>query len=359
MTTCEARLAAAAWLREELPRFPEAVGAVLAGSIRTRAPELPHPPGSDVDIFLFVDADVPSDIREPRGRYAPRKLAFHGVVLEPSFHEARRIADPEVVAGDMYLAPILTEPGILFDPQGRVEALASALAPQVFRRRHALRRVEQALALATPGEPYASVPVGPGLGAACWRNAAHAFGIMWCAGAVLAAALAYPTTRRSLVVAREILRSIDREELANELLRLLGSLAVSRAEAETLAAEAERSYDVAVTVRQTPVALEWNVSPDARDLERAAVREMVDAGRHREALCQLLLVRTVAQGIIENDGDEEARASSRVGYGRLLHALGLGSDEALATRGRAVRAFMPVLRETCEVLLTRSPGLED
>ena len=28
----------------------------------------------------------------PRGRFAPRKLAFRGVVLEPSFHEARRIA---------------------------------------------------------------------------------------------------------------------------------------------------------------------------------------------------------------------------------------------------------------------------
>jgi hypothetical protein len=35
-------------------------------------------------------------------------LAFHGVVLEPSFHEARRIADPEAVLGDMELAPLFS-----------------------------------------------------------------------------------------------------------------------------------------------------------------------------------------------------------------------------------------------------------
>jgi len=359
ITTREAGLAAEAWMREEAGRHPELVGAILAGSIRTRDPEEPHPPSSDVDLFIYVDAEVPSEILEPHGRFAPRKLAFRGVVLEPSFHEAQRIADPEAVLGDMHLAPAFTGPHILLDRYGRLEALAAAVKPEVLRRRHAKRRLAQALGPATPTGPPASIPDIPALRAPCWRNVGHCFGVMGCAFATLVAGLRYPTIRRSFVVAREVLRAAGQEDLADALLRLLGSFALSRAEAETLTAEAERTYDVAVEVRRTPVVMDWNVSHDTRELERAAVRELIAAGHHREAMFQLLLVRTVAQGIIENDGDEEARASARIGYRRLLAALGIDGDEPLHARGQALRAFMPALREGCEALLARAPGLHD
>jgi hypothetical protein len=359
ITTREARFAAEAWLREEAGRHPELVGAILAGSTRTRAPAEPHPPSSDVDLFIYVDAEVPSEILEPHGRFAPRKLAFRGVVLEPSFHEARRIADPEAVLGDMHLAPAFTEPHILLDPYGRLEALAAAVKPEVFRRRHAQRRLAQALGPGTLPGPRVSIPDIPALRAPCWRNVGHCFGVARCAFATLVASLRYPTIRRSFVVAREVLCAAGREDLANELLSLLGSFALTRSEVEALAAEAERTYDVAVEVRRTPVVMDWNVSRDAQELERAAVRELIDAGHHREALFQLLLVRTAAQGIIENDGGEEVRASSRIGYRRLLAALGIDGDEPLQARGQALQAFMPALREGCEALLARAPGLLD
>src|SRR6516225_428097 len=150
ITTREARLAAETWMREEAARHPELVGAILAGSTCVRDPEAPHPPSSDVDVFIFVDAEVPSEILEPHGRFAPRKLLFRGVVLEPSFHEARRIADPEAVLGDMHLAPLFREAGILLDPYGRLESLAAAVKPEFFERRHAQRRLAQALGPATP-----------------------------------------------------------------------------------------------------------------------------------------------------------------------------------------------------------------
>lgn len=250
ITTGEARFAAEAWIREAAGQHPELVGAILAGSTRARDPEEPHPPSSDVDLFIYVDAEVPSEIFEPRGRFAPRKLAFRGVVLEPSFHEARRISDPEAVLGDMHLAPVFTEPCILLDPFGRLATLAAAVKPEVLRRRHAQRRLAQALELATPTGSPASVPPIPALGAPCWRNAAYAIGVMRCAFATLVAGLRYPTIRRSFVVAREVFHAAGREDLADELLRLLGSYALSRAEVEVLAVEAERAYDVAVEVRR-------------------------------------------------------------------------------------------------------------
>ncbi len=61
ITTREARLAAEAWMREQAGRYPELVGAILAGSTRTRDPDEPHPPSSDVDLFIYVDAEVPSE----------------------------------------------------------------------------------------------------------------------------------------------------------------------------------------------------------------------------------------------------------------------------------------------------------
>lgn len=178
ITTGEARRAAEEWLHSETAKYAEFVGAILAGSTRRRDPAEPHPPGSDVDLFLYVEAEVPSDILEPRGRFAPRKLAFHGVVLEPSFHNARELANPETVLGDTHLAPLFTAPCILLDPSGRLAALAAAVTPDFLRRRHAQRRLTQALEAATPTSSPFAVPDTPALRAPCWRNVAYRFGLL-------------------------------------------------------------------------------------------------------------------------------------------------------------------------------------
>jgi hypothetical protein len=259
----------------------------------------------------------------------------------------------------MHLAPLFTEPQILLDPYGRLATLAAAVKPHIFQRCHAQRRLAQALGPAIPTASPAAIANVAALRASCWRNAGHCFGVARCAFATLVASLRYPTVRRSFVIAREVLCAAGREDLADEILRLLGSFALSRPEVERLADEAERTYDVAVEVRRTPVVMDWNVSREAREQERAAVRELIDAGHHREALFQLLLVRTVAQGIIENDGSEAARRSSRIGYQRLLAALGIDSDEALEARARGLEVFMPTLRQGCEALLAGAPGLLD
>ena len=347
------------WLHATAPQYPELVGAVLAGSARGRDPAEPPPPSSDVDLFLYVEADVPSDIHEPRGRFAPRKLLRHGLVLEPSFHNARALADPETVLGDMHLAPLFTDPCILFDPAGRLETLAAVVTPAFLQRGHARRRLAQALETATPAEAPFAIPDLPALRAPCWRHAAFAFGVMRCALAVLVAGLRYPTVRRSFVVAREVLTAAGQDDLADELLRLLGSFRLSRPEVEALAAETVRTYDIAVAVRHTPVVMDWNISPEARALERAALRELIDTGHPREALFHLLLLRTVVQGIIENDGTASDREVARGGYRQLLSALEIDGDAALAARAQAIRAFMPTLRETCEALLARASGLHD
>lgn len=354
ITTGEARRAAEDWVREHVEAWPELVGVVLTGSTRMREPSAPHPPSSDVDVFVWVDARIPSDILEPRGRYAPTKLRHRGVVLEPSFHDVQRIPDAETILGDMFLAPAFTDPLILLDRAGRLSALAASVTPEVNRRRHVRRRLEQALGQVERVGQRPAPPPLPTL-APCWRNAALVIGVIRAAQPPLVAGLRYPTVRRALVVAREALAEGGREDLADALLRLLGCAALGRAEVEALAAELVQAYDLAVEVRRTPVVMDWNVSQDTRELERAAIGELIEEGHHREAMFQLALVRTGVQGILENDGSDEARAWSRAGYGRLLAALGIADDEAFYARAEAILAFIPELRKGCDEVLARNP----
>ena len=194
--------------------------------------------------------------------------------------------------------------------------------------------------------------------APCWRNAALAIALAHTANVPLVATLHYPTARRVFIAAREVLVAGGREDLADTLLRLLGSADLSRAEVDELVTELERAYDVAVEVRRTPVVADWNVSREVRELERAAVHELLD-GHHREALYQVFLLRTIVQGILENDAGEQVRAWSREGYRRLLAALGLDGDKAFFARAAALQAFVPELWTGCEELLTRTPGVFD
>lgn len=358
ITTGEARGIAEAWLREEAPRVPEFVGAILVGSARARQPDAPHPAASDVDLFLWVDAEVPSDIEHPRGRFAPRKILREGVVLEPSFHDARRLADPDAVVGDAHLAAAFASPLILLDPTGRLAAVAQAVGPEYCRRRHVRRRLAQVLTQLEAISAHPRAPDLPAL-APCWRHVALAIAVMLAAVAPLVAALRLPTVRRSLVAARQALHEVGRDDLADALLRLAGGATLTRAEVEEHVAELWRAYDAAVEARRTPVVMDWNVSRDARALEQAALGELVAEGHHREAAYPLLQLRTAVQGILENDGDEEALAWSRAGYGRLLTALGIGSDEAFHARASALQAFVPDLRLGCEEVLARNPAVLD
>ncbi len=358
ITTGEARRVAEAWLREEAPRVPELVGAILVGSTRARDPEAPHPAASDVDVFLWVDAEVPSDIEHPRGRFAPRKLLRGGVVLEPSFHDARRIADPEAVLGDVHLGAAFADALILLDPTGGLAAVAHAVRPEYRRRRHVQRRLAQALELLEVMSAHPRAPDLPTL-APCWRNAVLALAVMSAAIAPLVAALRFPTVRRSLVVAREVLGEAGREDLADALLRLAGSATLSRAEVEERVAELWSAYDAAVEARRTPVVMDWNVSREARALECAAIGELIAEGHHREAAYPLLQLRTAVQGMLENDGDEQVRAWSRVGYGRLLASLGIEGDEAFDARAKALQAFVLDIRKGCEEILARNTAVLD
>ena len=161
ITTRDAWRAAEDWVRAEAAPIAEFVGALVAGSTRARDPGAPHPVGSDVDVWVVVDAPVPDFMHDPRHRFAVRKFRRGEVILERGFKPWGALADAEVVLGDPHLAPNLAAPVILADPSGRLARLAAAVGTAFPRRSHALRRVDAKLANAERFCGYAASGATP------------------------------------------------------------------------------------------------------------------------------------------------------------------------------------------------------
>lgn len=360
-TTRDARLAAADWVREEAAPIPEFVGALVAGSARVRAPEEPHPPTSDVDVWVVVDAAVLDPVVAPEHRFAVRKLHYRGVILERAFFSWETVADPTHVLGDPYLAPNLAAPVLLADPTGRLQRLAEAVRAEFPRRAHVRRRVEAALGVAAQFWEYAlSGATPPAFHPLVSRPAGLLVGLARAAAAPPVAALAQPTTRRAFVLAGEILRQHGRPELAEALLSALGSVGLAVPEVERALAELEQAYDAAVEVRRTIFGLDYNVSREGRDLAIGGVRE-VAADHPREAMYPLTFLRSLVQNVLEHDASAEVRDRFREGFVQLLSSLGLDTDARRAARVARIREeLLPELRAGCEEILSGTPGiLED
>jgi hypothetical protein len=360
VTTADARRAAADWVQAEAAPIPEFVGALIAGSTRARAPGAPHPEGSDVDVWVVVDAPVPDFMHDPRHRFAVRKFRHGEVVLERGFKPWDALADPERVLGDPHLAPNLAAPAIVADPGGRLARLAAAVGPAFPQRSHALRRVDAKLANAERFCGFAaSGATPPGFDPFVVGTALRLVAAGEAAGAVAVAALRQPSPRHAFVHAGALLAQRGRGELAEELLGALGSANLGPADVAAALDELAGAWDAAVEVRRTVFGMDYELSRDARRFALGGVRELVDAGHPREAMYRLAFLRSLAQNALEHDAGAGDRARFRARYLALLSSMGLDTDARREERVEAIRALLPRLRAACEDVLAGTPGVVD
>lgn len=359
LTARQARRVAESWVREEAERVPGFAGALLAGSSLRREPDDPHPPGSDVDVWVVIDGPVPDPFLAPAHPLALHKSVVHGVVLDRMFLPWKRLEDPAAVLSDMFLAPVLAAGAILSDPSGRLSHLGAAVAAEHRRRAWVRSRLdgvrERVLALCHAIEEQPPLPV---YDLRCWRIASLLMASTTAAAVPAVAALRDVTIRRGLVVAREILAGAGRMDLADSLLQTLGSAALGRAEVERLVAETERAYDAAVAVHRKRFALDCYVGRDLREYALGGIRELL--GRHhREAMYFAAFVRAGAQNILENDGAGAERTRFREGFLGMLAALGIEGERPWAARAAAIQQLLPRLRDAADVILERNPVAQE
>ncbi|NUR83830.1 MAG: hypothetical protein HOY71_07055, partial [Nonomuraea sp.] len=170
---------------------------------------------------------------------------------------------------DNNLAAGLRTETILADPSGRLARLQAEVGrryaePEWVRRRCA--EVERRIRDGLPG--------------------ADAMGRLFLTGVtthvLLTAALRNPTVRTRYVAVRALLAERGLLDVHEELLGLLGSAGMSRAEVEDELAVMTAEFDRAASVEGVPYAFASDISARARPIAVDATRELIGRGLHRE-----------------------------------------------------------------------------
>lgn len=340
----DARTVARRWVEEEASSRPGFFGAYLAGSITALPDDATLPDASDVDIKVVLDLpDVAAD---------PQKHLYRGVVLDVSWEPVEEIRSPQAVLGSYFAASHFTHPCIISDPTGHLAAIQAAVQREFARRdwvlaraEHARRTLEEGLTRLDPSAPLPDQVMG-------WL-----FSIVFTPPMVLVADLRNPTHRRGLATLGQVLTRYGHPELHERVLGIVGSVAMTRTQVETLVAACAEAFDVAQAVRATPFPLASNISDFARPIAIGGAEELIAGDCHREALPWIIFVHTMCQRILQNDAPEEVRNHFTPGYERLLATLGVPTGDDLAERTEQLRQLVPDLWHVAEEIIDTNPTI--
>ncbi len=336
VTKRELTESAADWVETVGRRLPHFIGALLHGSILERSDDEPLSPFSDVDLIVLLD-----DAGPPA---KPGKLRYRGALLDVTYLSWTSVQEPERVLAHYHLAPSFARPEILSDPTGQLERLHRAVAPAYTDRHWVWKRVlharenalEKLKTLEKPAPIYDRVMA--------WAFAA---GIL--CHIILVAALQNPTVRKRYAAVKRVLEAHGRQDVYQELLRLLGCHAISPGQVARHLDRMAAAFDVAQGVAKTPLPFSADISPLARPVSVDGSREMIERGEHREAVFWIVATYCRCLKILEADAPAELE-NHLGGFHELLSHLGVDGPQKLERRAAAVKEALPRMMEVAEIL---------
>ncbi|MBN1867041.1 hypothetical protein JW916_07080 [Candidatus Sumerlaeota bacterium] len=320
MKVREAKQAACKWIEENAASYPGYKGAIIAGSANAMDPEAEWPATSDVDLWLMVE--------NPKATPRQKKILFEGVIVEAVPTRLAHFDDPEEVLGDPYKAHHFAVNNILSDPTGILSDVQKAVGPKFAEPKWVLERLRGANGSAR--HKLTKVAEDPQVG----RMMDFVLGIRNTAAQCPLAKLRSPTFRKCLVVAREILNSMGREDLYDELLDVLGTRHFSRSDAEALRDATMPMFDRAVAVLKTPFWPDFEFAECVRPIAIGGITELIESGFHRESVWFALFIQTASMKAIKNDAPEDEKARFADQFMETLSAIGLTTPDDLAPRAR-------------------------
>ncbi|GAB2890300.1 hypothetical protein [Streptomyces mayteni] len=333
MRVSEARAAARDWIGRHGSRTPGFRGAYLSGSTVDLPATAEVPAGSDTDVMLVVDA---AELPEK-----PGKFLHHGALLEVTVVPWEQLRSPEHVLASYHLATPFRTDTVIADPTGDLgrlrERVAAGFAEPhwVARRRAEARgRVERGLRGLDPDRPWPALVIG-------WL-----FPTGVTTHVLLVAALRNPTVRLRYVATRDLLAEHGTPHRHEELLRLLGSHALTAERAEhhlrALAATFDAAAAVAGTAR-TQFPFRTDLTPAARPIAIDGSLAAIRAGRHREIAFWLAATFARCHLVLEADAPAALTRAHRPAFAELLADLGIVTPDDLRARAEAALAFLPTL----------------
>jgi hypothetical protein len=328
------------WVDQQARYLPDFAGAYLWGGITALPPDAPFALYRDVDVVVVFTQGAPEDEQE---------VFYRGLMLEVISKNLDAHQDAEAVLADPSAGPNLATTQILADPTGILAPLHQAVAAGYGHRRWIQARcgAEKASAeewlgamrrATTPAERLDAVRVF--LGAL--------------SGLLAVAQLRRPTTRRTLTLLDELLTAQGRPDLHEAALTLMGAADLSRAEVEALLDQFVTAFDRAVMVYQTPVPFGFAIRPHLRPYYIDATVEMLDEGRHREAVYWITCLDT-AYFVLQNDAPEGEKPGFDAQFQAMYAALGFTSAATWAERVSTAERLAPEISRLADALVAGYP----
>lgn len=313
------------WVASEAEATPGFVGAYLIGSSASLPLDAPFAPHWDVDIGIILE-----DLAEPTNR----SVHYKGAILECSYRPRADYATPETVLANHMLAHNIASGRTLADPTGMLKELQAAVASAFAEQRWVTARCEgEKKFVQIVLDDLAKATMGP-----------ETFGrllvvVSYLANLIIIADLKRPTNRRCLVLMREILRPLDRLDLHERALELLGFAQLSREEVQAYLRECATAFDRAVAVKRSATLRDWKLHDFVKPYFITGSQEMIDAGDYREAMIWICGGYAIAMMTLFQDAPDVEKQQVLLQAGRLLHSLGLGTPAAFAERLQQLQAL--------------------
>lgn len=326
MDVGSAKAIAREWVEANRQDWPDLRAAHLVGGITTMPDDAPFPATKDVDVYLIF-ADGSPELRA-EGPFLNIIAAGYGELLfEAGVKPVADYASPEVVLANPEIAHHLTVESALYDPDGLLADLRGPVTRDYARRAW----VQERVAHERRGFAGAVGMLETARGMYGASGEANLFGYMttYLVAALSVANLEPPRIGGQMLVRiRPLLEQLERLDIAEEMLALLGVQEMSRDEAERYLAQAADAFDLAVTIRKTPHPFQHKLHAHLRPYLVDSSAQMIRNGFHREALAWITPCLCSATDVILADGCEADKHRFAGNRDALLRAIGFDNPDA-------------------------------
>ena len=349
MRVRDAKQIAGKWVREQGSASAGFVGAFFHGSVNWQVDDAFLPATSDLDVMLVLEDGAEAT--------KPGKFVYEGVLLEGSLLYASAVASPEQVLAQYNLAGSFHVPSVILDTTGHLTRLQAAVSAQYTRRRWVRARCLQALLKAETGllqhEP--SAPFHEQVTAWLFPT-----GVM--THVLLVAGLKNPTVRKRYAAAHDLLDEYGHPDYNVALRSLLGCEEWTQSQAFRHVDALASAFDTAATIVRPTFPYAADISRPARPVAIDGSRDLVQAGRQREAVFWIVATFSRCMHIFEHDAPAEMQPevyAHTEAYRRLLHDLGIAVPADLRRRADQATAMLPGLWAMAEDIMAHNPDIEE
>ncbi len=341
-----AREAAVDWVMRHGRRQDGFRGAYFSGSTVGLPAEAELPTGSDVDVVV-VTSQAKSSLK--LGKFVHR-----GALLEVTYLPWRQIASVHDVLAAYHLAGSFRVDTIIADPTGNLRGLQVNVSRLFAERVWVRRRCENARQKAEHG--LRSIDTS-----APWHDQVTAwlFPTGVTTHVLLVAALRNPTVRLRYLAARDVLVEYEHASLYQDLLHLLGCAELTPQRVDHHLLALVRTFDTAAAAAKTPFFFSSDITPQARPITIDGSRDLIRAGRHREAIFWIVATFARCHKILAVDASWDVQCALAPAFDDILADLGITSTGDLLTRATSVIQFLPTVWATTEAILSTNPEILD